>query len=71
MKDFFNLVKIYFYNSANIAVNTIIILFAKLWVFAVGAQAVKETAGYSKVYGYIPGILTGLIAWFLFFNFVP
>ena len=48
-----------------------LILFAKLWVFAVGAQAVKETAGYSKVYGYIPGILTGIIAWFLFFNFVP
>jgi hypothetical protein len=48
-----------------------LILFAKLWVFAVGAQAVKETAGYRKMYGYIPGILTGIIAWFLFFNFVP
>ena len=48
-----------------------LLLFAKLWVFAVGAQAVKETAGYRKMYGYIPGILTGIIAWFLFFNFVP
>lgn len=48
-----------------------LVLFAKLWVFAVGAQAVKETAGYRKVYGYIPGIVTGIIAWFLFFNFVP
>lgn len=31
MKDFFYLVKIYFYNSANIIFNTIIILFAKLF----------------------------------------
>ena len=48
-----------------------LLLFAKLWVFVAGAQAVKETAGYKGIYGYIPGSLTGFIAWFLFFNVVP
>ena len=48
-----------------------LVLFAKLWVFVAAAQAVKEVAGYKSIYGYIPGILTGFIAWLLFFNFVP
>tara|TARA_Y100000590_G_scaffold467090_1_gene644745 strand:- start:45092 stop:45739 length:648 start_codon:yes stop_codon:yes gene_type:complete len=48
-----------------------LLMFAKLWVFAVGVQAVKETAGFRKMYGYIPGILTGIICWFLFFVVVP
>ena len=47
-----------------------LLLFAKLWVFVAAAQAIKETAGFKGIYGYIPGILTGLIAWFLFFSVV-
>ncbi len=48
-----------------------LLLFAKLWVFVAGVQAIKETAGFKGIYGYIPGILTGLIAWFLFFSVIP
>ena len=47
------------------------VIFAKLWVFVAAAQAVKEVAGYKSLYGYIPGILTGFIAWILFFSLVP
>ena len=47
-----------------------LLLFAKLWVFVTAAQAVKETAGFKGIYGYIPGLLTGLIAWFLLFSFM-